>query len=189
MQNKMVCIGEISNDYEADVLASLFQGHDIPCVIQGRNHRRMMGMLGTQFIRMRLLVAEDNEVLATELLNQYYTNLEDESIEYEEIEGLRFSRKSQKMGLTLLLSLFLGFGTASLVAGLHKIAVLWAILHVSCYIIDPITLSTIFDQPAASIIFLKLVIPICDLLCAWCYILWLPSTHFNHSPSNSNQDT
>lgn len=188
MQDEMICIGEISNDYEADVLASLFQGHDIPCVVQGRNHRRMMGMLGGQFIRMRLLVAQENEVLATELLQQYYMNLEDESIEYEEVEGLRFSRKSQKMGLALLLSLFLGFGTASLVAGLRKIAFLWAMLHVGCYIIDPIMLSSIFDKPATTIEFLKSVIPVCDLLCSWGYILWLPPSHFNDSPSNLNQD-
>ena len=101
----MVCIGELTLDYEAEILTSLFNAEGIRVVIQGRNHRRMLGFIGT-FIRLRILVEEDDESKASALLQCYYQNLNDEEQQEESITPIEYESPMHNMvkqlGLTIV---------------------------------------------------------------------------------------
>ena len=175
----MICIDEITQDHEAEIIASLFESHQIRCVIQGRHNRRMLGVVGGQLIRMRLLVAAKDEQQAKELLQHYKDNLADHSVEDEEIEGLRFNRRAQKMGLSLLLGAIVGFGTASFVAGLKIWAILLGLLQCATYFIDASWCADWFAEPKKTILIIRTCLPVVDVVTAWIYLMSKPASYFH----------
>ena len=124
----MVCIGELTLDYEAEILTSLFESEGIRVVIQGRNHRRMLGFVGT-FIRLRILVEEDDESKARALLQQYYQNLNQEVQKEESIPPIEYESPMHNMvkqlGLTMLVVFFLPAGAATLLIKRFGFAILF----------------------------------------------------------------
>ena len=178
--DQWVMIGVIHYDGEAEIVASLFESQEIPLVIQGRNHRRMMGILGGQFIEMRLLVPEVRRVEAEALLQDYITqrdrNLEHndfEDMERDEPPRLLFNRTGQKMGVALLAAALLGFGLASLSAGAWIATLLLAPLQALTYW-GPATTWTAtqwgVDQETL-IQSARTVLPLIDLCIAWGVLL------------------
>ena len=141
-QTELTFITELSMDYEAPIVASIFEANDIPHVIQGLSHRGMMGVLGGGFVPLRLLVPQKHADRAHELIAEYRAQLSAEQglIEDEpEEEGedayiprrQLFNDRVRRAGISLLLGSILGFGTASLYARLFVIGVPICALHVT----------------------------------------------------------
>ena len=62
-REEWVMIGHLSYDGDAEIVSSLFESHGIPVLIQGRNHRRMLGFIGGH-IHLRVLVPKMVSYLA-----------------------------------------------------------------------------------------------------------------------------
>ena len=179
-RDKWVMIGVIHYDGEAEIVASLFESQGIPLVIQGRHHRRMMGVLGGRIVEMRLLVPEVRRADGESLLHDYTTqrDRELESDERSEIEGeeqprLLFSRTSQRMGVALLAAAFLGFGLASLSAGVWIASVILAPLQALTYWAPATTwvaeqLSVGQDELIKTA---RTALPLIDLCVAWAALI------------------
>ena len=147
--HELVFIGELAVDGEAEVISSLFEAHGLPLTIQGRQHRRMLGVLGGGYIHMRLLVPTEHVEQGRALLEAYYQSKAQESVEgsleSEEVEGEEgekpytprrrwFTHNSKHVGIALLLSAFFGFGTASLYAGALVPAALFGGFQLALYV-------------------------------------------------------
>jgi hypothetical protein len=179
-RDKWVMIGVIHYDGEAEIVASLFESQEIPLVIQGRNHRRMMGILGGRIVEMRLLVPEARRADGESLLNDY-TEQRDRELESDELTGMEdegrprllFNRTVQRMGVALLAAAFLGFGLASLSAGVWGAALILAPLQALAYW-GPATTWTaeLLGVDSDALITNALVIlPLLDLSIAWIVLL------------------
>ena len=119
-------IGTILNSHEVQVLTSLFESENIPCVVQGSRHRQILGILGP-YIELRVLVPKDQETEGKELLEVYKTNradVEKTSDHVENMENILISKFIQKLGIALILSVFLRFGVATLYAGSRSLFIL-----------------------------------------------------------------
>jgi hypothetical protein len=175
--SQMVCVGVIAHDYEAEIISSLLESHSISFIIQGRNHRRMLGMLGA-YIEMRILVERDDEGPARAILEQYTQNLERSEEEGQEeseemtddapASKLVFNRLGQRVGVSLLLSAFLGFGMASIYAGAWPIGLLLGIAQGLTYVPDLVTSisSTLDCRSDALVDAARTWLPLIDLICA-----------------------
>jgi len=173
----MVCVGVIAHDYEAEIISSLLESHSITFIIQGRNHRRMLGMIGA-YIEMRILVEREDEGPARAVLEQYTQNLErSEEEDREEVgEGiddapapkLLFNRLGQRVGVCLLLSAFLGFGMASVYAGAWPIGLVLGIAQGLTYFPDLLAslYSTLDHRSDALVESARTWLPLIDLICA-----------------------
>jgi len=134
------CVGVLARDAEAEVLSSLFAARGVPLLIQGRNHRRMLGVLGGGYVPLRLLVPAARAAEGRALLEEYRARAsgegegegagESESAGEGADEGeggylsgerpprLRlFTPAARRLSLAALLSALLGFGAASLSVG------------------------------------------------------------------------
>jgi hypothetical protein len=65
----MIRLYRASNNAEADVIVSLLTSHDIPAVVQGYQHRSLLGFLGP-YIQLNVLVSEGDEAEARRLMNE-----------------------------------------------------------------------------------------------------------------------
>ena len=179
-REEWVMIGHLNYDVDAEIVSSLFQGHNIPVLIQGRNHRRMLGFVGG-YIQLRVLVPQAYQEQGHSLLETYHQQRDDQEFappSDEELVGERswlwFSETSKKMGIALFLSAFLGFGLASLSAGLWWGVVFLAPLQIAAYIPELsatcaslLSLSLETYQAGA-----KLYVPLVDLLLSWSYLIY-----------------
>ena len=173
-----VMIGVIHYDGEAEIVASLFESQEIPLVIQGRNHRRMMGVLGGRIVELRLLVPESCRDEGEALLSDYMTQ-RDRDLEQGEISEeadpprLLFNRTGQRMGVALIASAFLGFGLASLSAGVWGATLLLAPLQALTYW-EPATTWTaaqVSMDPESLIQVARSALPLIDLCVAWSVLI------------------
>lgn len=174
-REEWVSIGVIYYDAEADVVTSLFESAGIPLFVQGRHHRRMMGFLGGQVVELRLLAPRAREAEAQALLADYITQRDRDLDEDEmsEREGdapprLLFNRTGQQMGVALLAA-FLGFGLASLSAGVWGATLLLAPLQVLSYWPDAVewTARLIEVDPSDLRSGGRFALPLIDLAIAW----------------------
>ena len=175
-RDEWVMIGVIHYDGEAEVLASLFESQDIPLVIQGRNHRRMMGVLGGRIVEMRLLVPRVRRADGEALLNDYTMQRDRElggdeitAMEREEHPRLIFNRTAQRMGVALLAAGFLGFGLASLSAGLWWAMLIIAPLQALTYWSPAVLWMTeqLGTDEAQMVEVARIALPLIDLSIAW----------------------
>lgn len=178
--DQWVMIGVIHYDGEAEIVASLFESQEIPLVIQGRNHRRMMGILGGQIIEMRLLVPEvrraEGETLLQDYIIQRDRDLERsdaEDLDQDDPPRLLFNRTGQKMGVALLAAALLGFGLASLSAGVWIATLLLAPLQALTYWAPATTwASTHWGVDQETLIqSARTALPLIDLCIAWGVLL------------------
>ena len=174
-----VLIGSL-HDADAEIITSLFETQGIPALIQGRNHRRMLGFVGS-YIQLRLLVPADRADEGRALLQDYFERRDADAYEDGPItpdqlsRPLLFSHLGRQLGLSLLISAFIGFGLASLLAGAWPLTLILAPLQLLTLFPDLIPASFIaymgpettaqFTQQGAGI--LSLV----DLGCAWSILL------------------
>lgn len=164
-------------DADAELVASLFESQGIPALIQGRNHRRMLGFIGG-YIELRLLVPAAQEEEGQALLNDYFSRrneeftTDSEMIEKERTRLLLFSRTSQRLGIALLLSAFLGFGLASLSAGAWWIGIPLGIIQLLTYFPEVFaTLSQAVNISPELAKPIQLWIPVIDLSVSWIYLI------------------
>lgn len=141
---ELTFITEIALDYEAPIIASIFEANELPHVIQGQSHRGMMGVLGGGFVPLRLLVPQKHATRARELISEYRAQLsaEQATLDLEEREGEEgeeayvpgrrlFTDKARRAGISILLGAIIGFGSASLYARLYLIALPIALLQLA----------------------------------------------------------
>ena len=179
-REEWVMIGHLSYDGDAEIVSSLFESHGIPVLIQGRNHRRMLGFIGGH-IHLRVLVPKIREEDGISLLKTYHQQRDAEDFappSPEELQGehtwLWFSDKSRKLGIALFLSAFLGFGLASLSVGLWWLTIILAGLQAGTYfteasaLLAPIFGVTVEVYQASAHSYVALA----DLLISWLYILF-----------------
>ena len=173
-------IGHLNYDIDAEIVASLFDSQNIPMVIQGRNHRRMLGFIGG-YIELRVLVPRAYQEQGKALLDQYHQQKDDpdfREMTEEEKQGERsfllFSDTSRKMGIALFLDLFLGFGLGALSVGLLWVTLILAPLQACAYI--PQASAWLADllstTPETYQSVAKLYIPLIDLGIAWTVLLF-----------------
>lgn len=179
-REEWVMIGHLNYDVDAEIVSSLFQGHQIPVLIQGRNHRRMLGFVGG-YIQLRVLVPQAYQEQGHSLLDTYHQQRDDHDFtppSDEELIGERswlwFSETSKKMGIALFLAAFLGFGLASLSAGLWWCMLILAPLQIAAYIPEMSSmLSKLFSiSPENYQASAKLYIPLLDLMFSWVYLIY-----------------
>jgi hypothetical protein len=147
-QAELTFITELSMDYEAPIIASIFEANEVPHVIQGLSHRAMMGVLGGGFVPLRLLVPHSYETRARELVAEYRAQLSAEQATQDATEAQDdaqdkaeaddyvprrrlFTDRARHAGISLLLGSILGFGTASLYARLFVVGVPICLLHLA----------------------------------------------------------
>lgn len=183
-REEWVMIGHLSYDYEAEIVSSLFDSRGILMMIQGRNHRRMLGFLGG-YIQMRVLVPKAQQENGVALLEEYHQLRDHEQPEglsegerAHEGRGLLFNETGKKMGIALFLDAFLGFGLGSLSAGCALATVVLAPLQAMAYapelcapMIDQVA-SLISISPADYIVLAKSYLPLIDLMIAWTYLIY-----------------
>ena len=75
----MIRIYRASNNAEADVIVSLLTSHDIQAVVQGYQHRSLLGFLGP-YIQLNILVPEDNESEARRLIEELKVEITDQRV-------------------------------------------------------------------------------------------------------------
>ena len=184
VRSEWVMIGHLSYDYEVAIVSSLFESNHIPMMIHGGHHRRMLGFIGG-YIQLRVLVPRAKRDLGLELLKEYHEQRDDEEFtapSEDERRGngrfLLFNETGKRMGIALFLSAFLGFGLASLSAGLTIIALILACLQAVAFapeICAPIinaVASLLTITPSEYIDGARQYVPILDLAIAWIYLLW-----------------
>jgi len=132
---ELIFITELSMDYEASIVASILESHDVPHVIQGLSHRGMLGVLGAGIVPLRVLAPQAHAERARELIEGYRAQLSEEA-EHGESEGHEgddegyiprrrlFTVKSRQLGVALLLGAIIGFGSATLYARLYVLSAL-----------------------------------------------------------------
>jgi len=132
--NDLVIIGDCANEIEAKLLKGYFESNDIFCHIQGESHRALMGMMGG-FIHLNIMVPENQAEEAKMLLDDFrshdsqFTELE---IPIDEIipktketpttpkkpvtryKPLAQENSRKRLGIAMLLALFVTFGTGHL---------------------------------------------------------------------------
>ena len=175
-----VMIGVIHYDGEAEIVASLFESQEIPLVIQGRNHRRMMGVLGGRIVELRLLVPESCRDEGELLLKDYMTQ-RDRDLEQGELSEMRdadpprllFNRTGQRMGVALIAAAFLGFGLASLSAGFWGVTLVLAPLQALTYWEPATTWAAVqLSTDSESLIQVaRSALPLIDLCVAWSVLI------------------
>ena len=177
-REEWVKIGILQYDAEAEIVSSLFESASIPLVVQGRNHRRMMGFLGGQVVELRLLAPRAREAEAQALLADYITQrdreLNDGELDDdEEPPRLLFNQTGQKMGVALLLATFLGFGLASLSAGAWVVTLILAPLQVCCYWSDALEWGAqlLHTDPETLKVGTQFAVRGVDLLIAWTFLV------------------
>ncbi len=191
-REEWVMVGQLSYDYDAEIVSSLFQSQEIPMMIQGRNHRRMLGFIGG-YIEMRVLVPKAYQERGIELFNDYHQQRDNESFEEPtekesrgEGQALIFNETGKKMGIALFLSAFLGFGLASYSVGLWFITLLLAPLQALAY--SPELCSPIAEwlslTPVEYMVGAKFYLPLIDLGASWGYLIFKATL----SKSTTDQD-
>jgi hypothetical protein len=129
-----VRIGRCANPAEATLLRSFFDAHGIPVVINGEQHAGMLGGLGGSFISLDIQVAAEDGERASELLAEFQRTNEAEAVEEEdddEPDDLSFRLERRKrIGIAIMLAVFVSFGTAHLSAGAYKRAFALALLEI-----------------------------------------------------------
>lgn len=139
-QSELTFVTELSMDYEAPLVTSILEAHQIPHIIQGLSHRGMVGVLGGGIVPLRLLVPKNHAEKAHELMQEYRMQMaqsledsedlsDDESSDYVPRRRL-FTDRGRRAGISLLLGAFIGFGTASLYARLYLLALPIMVLHI-----------------------------------------------------------
>ena len=173
-------IGYLNYDVDAEIVSSLFESKQIPMLIQGRNHRRMLGFIGG-YIQMRVLVPLTYREEGIALLEEYFKqkeNHEFKELTEEEQQGeqsfLWFSATSRKLGIALFLSLFLGFGLSSWSAGLRIAPLFIAPLQLCAYWApgSEILANILSLTPETYASNAKIYLPLLDLLLSWSYIFY-----------------
>jgi hypothetical protein len=179
-REEWVMIGHLNYDVDAEIVSSLFLSHNIPVVIQGRNHRRMLGFIGG-YIQLRVLVPLAYKEQGISLLESYHTQRDDldfdpptEEEQQGERQWLLFSKTSKKMGIALFLSAFLGFGLASLSAGLWLSTIILAPLQLISYSQElSAQVAGLFSIPVETYQSgAQLYIPLIDLALSWIYLIY-----------------
>ncbi len=129
-----VRIGRCANPAEATLLRSFFDAHGIAVVINGEQHAGMLGGLGGSFISLDIQVAAEDGERASELLAEFQRTNEAEVVEDEdddEPDDLSFRLERRKrIGIAIMLAVFVSFGTAHLSAGAYKRAFALALLEI-----------------------------------------------------------
>jgi Putative prokaryotic signal transducing protein len=135
--SERVRIGQAANPAEATLLRSLFDAHGIAVAINGENHAAMLGGLGGAFISLDISVAAADAERARELLAEFHaaaptaeaaTDDEDDDNNHDDLT-LRLERR-KRIGIAVMLGVFVSFGTAHLSAGAFKRALAIAILEI-----------------------------------------------------------
>ena len=129
-----VRIGRCANPAEATLLRSFFDAHGIAVVINGEQHAGMLGGLGGSFISLDIQVAAEDGERASELLAEFQRTNEAEAVEEDdddEPDDLSFRLERRKrIGIAIMLAVFVSFGTAHLSAGAYKRAFALALLEI-----------------------------------------------------------
>jgi Putative prokaryotic signal transducing protein len=119
--SERVRIGQAANPAEAALLRSLFDAHGIAVAINGEQHAAMLGGLGGGFISLDISVDSADAERARELLVEFQSSAapdEDEDDDGEDV-SIRLERR-KRIGIAVMLSVFITFGTAHLSAGAYK---------------------------------------------------------------------
>ena len=133
--SERVRIGSCANPAEATLMRSFFDAHGVPIAINGEQHASMLGGLGGGFISLDISVAADDAERARELLADFRKAAVDEQQQDEEDDddgdelSLRLERR-KRIGIAILLSCFVSFGTAHLSAGAYKRALALAVFEI-----------------------------------------------------------
>ncbi|HEY3805641.1 MAG TPA: DUF2007 domain-containing protein [Kofleriaceae bacterium] len=134
--SERVRIGSCANPAEATLLRSFFDAHEVPIAISGEQHASMLGGLGGGFISLDISVATEDVERASELLADFRNakvdqpDDEDEAADDEVDDlSLRLERR-KRIGIAIMLAVFVSFGTAHLSAGAYKRALALAVLEV-----------------------------------------------------------
>jgi Putative prokaryotic signal transducing protein len=123
-----VRIGQAANPAEATLLRSLFDAHGVAVAINGEQHAAMLGGLGGGFISLDITVDAADAERARDLLAEFQSStdpVEDEDDDGEDV-SIKLERR-KRIGIALMLSVFITFGTAHLSAGAYKRALAIAI--------------------------------------------------------------
>lgn len=118
--NNLVCIGEARNSVEASLIKTFLNDNGIFCYIQGEGHRSQLGVIG-QYIALNVHVKSDQAKEASVLLNQIFdqrskTLEERDNPVSSDIVDEHAPRK-KRIGVVLLLTFCVTFGTAHLYVG------------------------------------------------------------------------
>jgi Putative prokaryotic signal transducing protein len=133
--SERVRIGSCANPAEATLLRSFFDAHGVPIAINGEQHASMLGGLGGGFISLDISVSAEDAERASELLADFRKAAVDEQPQDEEDDdggdelSLRLERR-KRIGIAILLSCFVSFGTAHLSAGAYKRALALAVFEI-----------------------------------------------------------
>jgi hypothetical protein len=119
--SERVRIGQAANPAEATLLRSLFDAHGIAVAINGEQHAAMLGGLGGGFISLYISVDAADAERARELLVEFQTSAQPEVDEDDDGEDVSIKLERRKrIGIAVMLSVFITFGTAHLSAGAYK---------------------------------------------------------------------
>jgi hypothetical protein len=128
-----VRIGQAANPAEATLLRSLFDAHGVAVAINGEQHAAMLGGLGGGFISLDITVDAADAERARDLLAEFQAAAPQATDEDEDDDGddvaLRLERR-KRIGIALMLSVFITFGTAHLSAGAYKRALAIALAEI-----------------------------------------------------------
>ncbi len=130
-----VRIGQAANPAEATLLRSLFDAHGVAVAINGEQHAAMLGGLGGGFISLDITVDAADAERARDLLAELQTAAPQETEEDDDDDddgddvALKLERR-KRIGIALMLSVFITFGTAHLSAGAYKRALAIALAEV-----------------------------------------------------------
>lgn len=129
--SERVRIGQAANPAEATMLRSLFDAHDIAVAINGEQHAAMLGGLGGGFISLDISVDAADAERARELLVEFQSSAQPEIDEDDDGEdvSIRLERR-KRIGIAVMLSVFITFGTAHLSAGAYKRALAIAVAEI-----------------------------------------------------------
>ncbi|HEY1553094.1 MAG TPA: DUF2007 domain-containing protein [Kofleriaceae bacterium] len=119
--SERVRIGQAANPAEATLLRSLFDAHDIPVAINGEQHAAILGGLGGGFISLDISVDAADAERAHDLLVEFQSAAQPEVDEDDDGEdvSIRLERR-KRIGIAVMLSVFITFGSAHLSAGAYK---------------------------------------------------------------------
>jgi hypothetical protein len=134
--SERVRIGSCANPAEATLLRSFFDAHGVPIAINGEQHASMLGGLGGGFISLDISVSAEDAERASELLADFRKAAVDEQQHEADDDddgsdelSLRLERR-KRIGIAILLSCFVSFGTAHLSAGAYKRALALAVFEI-----------------------------------------------------------
>ena len=133
--SERVRIGQAANPAEATLVRSLFDAHGIAVAINGEQHAAMLGGLGGGFISLDITVDSDDAERARDLLAELQAQPaeRDDPDDHDDDDGddvtLRLERR-KRIGIAVMLAVFISFGTAHLSAGAYKRALALAICQI-----------------------------------------------------------